>query len=102
MLFTGLPLSAQEALTAGMVSSCVPVDHLDAETEKICEAIKAKSRVVVEFGKKFYYKQMDMDIRVAYKYGEQVMVENIGMPEGQEGVRSFIEKRKPNWSKSKM
>jgi len=98
MLFTGLPLSAQDALTAGLVSSCVPVDQLDAETEKICEAIKNKSRVVVELGKKFYYEQISMDINVAYKYGEQVMVDNLALPDGQEGVRSFIEKRKPNWS----
>lgn len=101
MLFTGLPLSAQEALTAGLVSSCVPVDQLDAETEKICNAIKMKSRSVVELGKKFYYEQMSMDINVAYKYGEQVMVDNLALPDGQEGIRSFIEKRKPNWSHSR-
>lgn len=100
MLFTGLPLSAQEALTAGLVSSCVTVDQLDAETEKICTAIKTKSRAVVELGKKFYYEQISMDINVAYKYGEQVMVDNLALPDGQEGIRSFIEKRKPNWSHS--
>lgn len=98
MLFTGLPLSAQEAVTAGLVSSCVPVAELDAETEKICNAIKSKSRAVVELGKKFYYEQMAMDINVAYKFGEQVMVHNLALPDGQEGIRSFIEKRKPNWS----
>lgn len=101
MLFTGLPLSAEEALTAGLVSSCVQVEQLDAETEKICNAIKTKSRAVVELGKKFYYEQISMDINVAYKYGEQVMVENLALPDGQEGIRSFIEKRKPNWSHSR-
>lgn len=101
MLFTGLPLSAQEAITAGLVSSCVPADQLDGETEKICDAIKTKSRVVVELGKKFYYEQISMDINVAYKYGEQVMVDNLALPDGQEGIRSFIEKRKPNWSHSR-
>ncbi len=100
MLFTGLPLSAQEALTAGLVSKCVPIDELDAEMEKICNAIKTKSRVVVELGKKFYYEQQSMDINVAYKYGEQVMVDNLALTDGQEGIRSFIEKRKPNWSHS--
>jgi hypothetical protein len=29
--------------------------------------------------------------------GEAVMVGNVGLPDGQEGLRSFMEKRKPRW-----
>ena len=41
-----------------------------------------------------------MGIQYAYKYGEEVMVENIGMDDGKEGIQSFIEKRRPKWSHS--
>lgn len=34
----------------------------------------------------------------AYKLGEDIMVENINANDGQEGIRSFVEKRKAVWS----
>lgn len=72
MLFTGLPISANIAFTSGLVSSVVPVEKLDEEIERVCEAIKSKSRAVIKLGKKFYYEQLSMNVRYAYKYGEEV------------------------------
>lgn len=101
MLLTGYPLSAQEALAAGLVSRVV-VDSaaLDAETLKICDGIKAKSRSVVERGRRFFHEQIQMTLKSAYAYGEQEMIDNLATADGQEGVRSFIEKRKPKWTHS--
>ncbi|EAT36153.1 AAEL011736-PA [Aedes aegypti] len=97
MLFTGLPISAQEALESGLVSKVVPSDKLDQEIETICQAIKSKSRSVIALGKKFFYEQIAMDVNSAYRKGEQVMADNLGTPDGQEGIKSFVEKRKPVW-----
>lgn len=97
MLFTGLPISAQEALEAGLVSKVVPSDQLDHEVETICNAIKSKSRAVIALGKQFFYEQIAMDVNSAYKKGEQVMVDNLSTADGQEGICSFVEKRKPVW-----
>ncbi|XP_062555657.1 enoyl-CoA hydratase domain-containing protein 3, mitochondrial-like [Armigeres subalbatus] len=97
MLFTGLPISAQEALQSGLVSKVVPADQLDQEVETICNAIKSKSRAVIALGKRFFYEQIAMDVNSAYQRGEQVMAENLATADGQEGIRSFAEKRKPVW-----
>ncbi|XP_019542809.3 enoyl-CoA hydratase domain-containing protein 3, mitochondrial [Aedes albopictus] len=97
MLFTGLPISAQEALESGLVSKVVPSDRLDQEVETICDAIKGKSRAVIALGKKFFYEQIAMDVNSAYRKGEQVMADNLGTVDGQEGILSFVEKRKPVW-----
>lgn len=72
MLFTGLPITAQEAHVAGLVSRVVSPDQLDAEVFHICNAVKSKSRAVIELGKKFFYQQVSLNIHVAYKFGEQV------------------------------
>lgn len=99
MLLTGFPLSAQEALAAGLVSRVVAdSEALDSETLRVCDAIKVKSRAVVQRGKRFFNEQIQMTLKSAYKYGEQEMVENLASNDGQEGVRSFIEKRKPKWT----
>ncbi|XP_071543345.1 enoyl-CoA hydratase domain-containing protein 3, mitochondrial-like [Panulirus ornatus] len=100
MLLTGLPITAEEALRAGLVSKVVPENELEAETQKAVDAITQKSTPVIALGKKFMYKQMEMGIKEAYREGGCVMVNNINMNDGQEGISSFIEKRKPNWSHS--
>lgn len=98
MLLTGLPLTSQEAKEAGLVNKVCSPETIDMEVRKICEAIIGKSRSVVELGKRFFYKQMDADIKSAYNLGGKIMVENVNMEDGQEGIRSFIEKRKPKWN----
>ncbi|KAK4874721.1 hypothetical protein RN001_014081 [Aquatica leii] len=100
MLTTGLPITATEAKSAGLVSVVCPEDQLKGQVEKICAAITAKSRYVVTKGKRFYYRQIDMTMKEAYKIGELEMIERISESEGQEGLKSFIEKRKPNWKHS--
>lgn len=34
----------------------------------------------------------------AYATASRVMVENLALPDGQEGIRAFLEKRRPAWS----
>ncbi|KAG5674264.1 hypothetical protein PVAND_004244 [Polypedilum vanderplanki] len=97
MLLTGLPITADEALRIGLVSNVVSKEELDKETERICNAIKSKSRVVISFGKKFYYKQLSMGLNDAYIEGSKIMADNLQLEDGQEGIKSFIEKRKPVW-----
>ena len=97
MLLTGLPITAEEALRVGLVSSVVPREELDDEAEKICNAIKSKSRAVVTLGKRFFYKQLGMGLDEAYIAGSKVMADNLELYDGKEGIKSFIEKRKPVW-----
>ncbi|KAK8750042.1 hypothetical protein OTU49_015208 [Cherax quadricarinatus] len=100
MLLTGLPITAEEALHAGLVSKVVLENELEQETQRIVDAITRKSKAVISLGKKFMYKQMEMGIEEAYREGSCVMVDNINLKDGQEGISSFIEKRKPRWSHS--
>ncbi|XP_072765695.1 enoyl-CoA hydratase domain-containing protein 3, mitochondrial [Anoplolepis gracilipes] len=98
MLFTGLPISSREAYEYGLVSKVVPNDKLDEEIRRITDAINAKSRSVVHIGKTFLYEQMELDISTAYFLGTEKMVNNLKMKDAQEGIRSFLKKKKPNWS----
>ncbi|KAA0189135.1 hypothetical protein HAZT_HAZT001807 [Hyalella azteca] len=116
MLLTGSPISAQTAFTAGLVSLVVPKDKLGKylsrhairvlcssqsytqETQCVVESIVSKSRAVLALGKRFMYQQAELTEENAYKAGADVMVNNINMADGQEGICSFVEKRKPHWT----
>lgn len=43
-------------------------------------------------------RQMAQGRDAAYATASKVMVENLALRDGQEGIRAFIEKRKPVWS----
>ncbi|XP_018055196.1 PREDICTED: enoyl-CoA hydratase domain-containing protein 3, mitochondrial [Atta colombica] len=98
MLFTGLPISGKEAYEYGLVSKVVANDKLDEEIGQITNAINIKSRSIMHFGKTFLYEQINLDILTAYALGTEKMVNNLKMKDAQEGIQSFLEKRKPNWS----
>ncbi|XP_067391071.1 enoyl-CoA hydratase domain-containing protein 3, mitochondrial [Emydura macquarii macquarii] len=98
MLFTGEPISAQDALLHGLLSRVVPEDKLEEETMKIAHKICETSRSVVALGKATFYRQMALGLDDAYRMTSQVMVDNLTLKDGQEGIEAFIQKRKPIWS----
>ncbi|XP_038667836.1 enoyl-CoA hydratase domain-containing protein 3, mitochondrial isoform X1 [Scyliorhinus canicula] len=100
MLFTGEPISAHDALLHGLVSRVVPEDKLDEVTMKIAGKICETSRSVMALGKATFYKQMARNRNEAYQIAAQVMVDNLTLKDGQEGILSFIQKRKPVWTHS--
>ncbi|XP_075765406.1 enoyl-CoA hydratase domain-containing protein 3, mitochondrial isoform X1 [Pelodiscus sinensis] len=98
MLFTGEPISAHDALLHGLLSRVVPEDKLEEETMKIARKICETSRSVVALGKATFYRQMALDLDAAYRMTSQIMVDNLTLKDGQEGIEAFIQKRKPVWS----
>ncbi|CAM5083613.1 unnamed protein product [Natator depressus] len=98
MLFTGEPISAHSALLHGLLSRVVPEDKLEEETMKIARKICEASRSVVALGKATFYRQMALDLDAAYRMTSQVMVDNLTLKDGHEGIEAFFQKRKPTWS----
>ncbi|XP_046326426.2 enoyl-CoA hydratase domain-containing protein 3, mitochondrial-like isoform X1 [Haliotis rufescens] len=98
MLFTGEPISAQDALLHGLVSRVVQEDKLHEETMKIANRICETSRSVTALGKATFYAQMNLERSKAYKIAGGVMTDNLSLNDGIEGIKAFIEKRKPTWT----
>ncbi|KAM9672891.1 enoyl-CoA hydratase domain-containing protein 3, mitochondrial [Trichechus inunguis] len=98
MLFTGEPISAQEALSHGLLSKVVPEEQLEEETMRIAKKIASLSRPVMSLGKATFYKQLPQDLQTAYCLTSQTMVDSLAQQDGQEGIKAFIQKRKPIWS----
>ena len=97
MLLTGAFISADEARGRGLVNRVVPLEELDAETEKLVQSILSKPKVAISMGKALFYRQRETNIEAAYQLAGQTMACNMSHPVAQEGVQAFIDKRKPEW-----
>jgi enoyl-CoA hydratase/carnithine racemase len=83
MLLTGLPISAPEALKAGLISHMVEDNEaLELKVSEACEAVRSKSRPVVALGKRFYYRQLEMGLTAALEEGARTMVSNLQVSQG--------------------
>jgi len=97
MLLTGEPIDAAAALARGLVNRVVPETDLDAEIQRLAQAIIAKSPAVVAAGKKVFYGQVDQGLDEAYRLATAAMIDCVGSADGQEGIAAFVEKREPKW-----
>jgi enoyl-CoA hydratase/carnithine racemase len=97
MLTTGEFISALRAKELGLINRISNENELSAETLKLAKTVSQKLSAAVKIGKKAFYKQMEMPLEEAYKYTGEVMAENMGLSDTQEGINAFLEKRPPNW-----
>jgi enoyl-CoA hydratase/carnithine racemase len=97
MLLTGEFIDAMEAKAKGLVNRVVPADALDAEVERLAQAIIAKSGVAVRTGKGMFYRQLEMGLTEAYEYAGEVMACNMMSEDAAEGIDAFMQKRPPQY-----
>ncbi|HTO96257.1 MAG TPA: enoyl-CoA hydratase [Myxococcales bacterium] len=97
MLLTGEPISAAEALEAGLVNRVVPAGELAAATRALAAKIASSSPYVVAIGKAAFYRQLQMPQPLAYDYAQDVMSMNARAADAQEGFQAFLQKRPPKW-----
>lgn len=97
MLLTGRPITAQEALAAGLVNRVVPAQELDDVVRELVEAIVASSPLTIALGKREFYQQIHLAEIPAYTRAVNVMVDNALKHDAQEGISAFLEKRPPQW-----
>ena len=97
MLLSGLPISADEAVAAGLINRAVPRADLEKTTYDMAAIIAGASPVTIAIGKEAFYRQVDMECGAAYEYGAKVMVENTLDADAQEGINAFFEKRESQW-----
>ena len=97
MLATGAFISAEEAVTKGLVNRAVDPDALDEATEALVQQIIQKPRVALQMGKALFYRQLEKTMGEAYSDAATTMACNMMDDSALEGVQAFIDKRPPNW-----
>ena len=98
MLLSGEFIDAARAAELGLVNRVVEKDLLKKETVTLAKTLASKSLSALRLGKKSFYEQINLDIQSAYQKTSDELVSNILSAEGQEGIKAFIERRKPEWT----
>ncbi len=88
--------TAQQALEWGLVNAVVPMDQLDQEVEKWAQEIMALSPTAISIAKRSFNADSD-SIKGIGSLGMQTLKLFYESEESKEGVKAFLEKRKPRF-----
>ncbi|MGB3720573.1 MAG: 2-ketocyclohexanecarboxyl-CoA hydrolase [Proteobacteria bacterium] len=90
--------TAAEAFAMGLVNTVVPHEELDNEVNRWCAEILERSPTAIAIAKRSFNADTE-NIRGIAAMGMQALAMYYETEESKEGVRAFIEKRKPEFRK---
>jgi methylglutaconyl-CoA hydratase len=97
-MLTGERLTAREAHRIGFAHECVPAAELDAAVERICARLAQAGPEALARSKKLLQRVVGAAItQELANETAAVLAETRAGSEAREGIRSFLEKRKPSW-----
>jgi enoyl-CoA hydratase/carnithine racemase len=97
MGLTGDAISATTALEWGLVNHVVASDELDEATDLLLARATRGSAASRALGKAAFYQQIELDEASAYEHAVEVMANASLLPDAQESILAFLEKRPARW-----
>jgi enoyl-CoA hydratase/carnithine racemase len=98
LALTGDPITADTAMQWGFINEVVDDDQLHEATLALLSRATRGSLYSKALGKQTFYEQIDMDEEHAYLYATNVMASAVVMPDAQEGIAAFLDKRHPKFT----
>lgn len=97
LFFTGETFDAQTALQLGLVNKVVPADKLMEVVMSLAAEIAAKPAVALKMVKIAVNHGLNMDLSSALIHEKECFALSFTSEDGREGLRAFMEKRKPKY-----
>jgi enoyl-CoA hydratase len=97
MILTGKRIGAEEARTLGLVSRVVPKETYLEEAKKVANEIASKSPVAVRLAKMAVNKAFEMGLSQGLDFEREVFYLLFASEDKTEGMKAFLEKRKPDF-----
>lgn len=97
LLMTGEQIEAAEAFRFNLINKVVPPDELDRAVDELIKKLMTKSPVALGILKAAVNKGIEMDLDQALEYEAECFKDALKTKDAQEGLRAFVEKRKPEF-----
>ena len=97
MLFTAARIDAAKAKEYGLVLEVLPADQLQTHCRDVAQKIARNGPLAVAEAKRIVEWGADQDLRAANALEQQAFGLMFGTEDQKEGMKAFIEKRKPNF-----
>lgn len=97
LIFTGARIKAAEAHCIGLVDEVVPQEELDIIVSNLCTKIAGMSPIALAMAKEAINRGMQTDIKTAMAIESSAFLRCFGSEDRLEGMRAFLEKRKPEF-----
>jgi enoyl-CoA hydratase/carnithine racemase len=101
LAMSGDVIDAHTALDWGLVNRVVPDDRLDEAVHELLGRVTRGSADSKGIGKQALHTQLSLGLREAYDYAIEVMAATSQSADAQEGIRAFLDKRRPKWRKGR-
>ena len=98
IIFTGDPISADEALSLGLIMKIAPKQSLMEEARSFAAKLGALPLLALEASKRLVNRGLEMDLTSALELEAQCFGSLAGTHDLREGTKAFLEKRKPHFT----
>jgi cyclohexa-1,5-dienecarbonyl-CoA hydratase len=99
LILAGETISAQEALSLGLVNKVVPEASLSQEVEAFVGKFTKLSGIVLKLAKEAALAGLNDDLDKGLRNIEQIYLDKLMKThDATEGLKAFLEKRKPTWN----
>jgi enoyl-CoA hydratase len=97
IVLTGKRLSGREAAEIGLINQAVPLDKLDGAVAELAAELSSKSPVALKLSKWYINKVAMVNASANLELAIMYSLIDSTSEDKEEGMRAFLEKRKPNF-----
>jgi enoyl-CoA hydratase / 3-hydroxyacyl-CoA dehydrogenase len=97
LVYSGVPVSAEEAYRIGFVTKVVPAASARADVAALAETIASRAPLGVQWAKRVIDRGMDASLEAALHLEAESAGHTFGTADRTEGMRAFLERRKPRF-----
>ncbi len=95
LILTGDNINAEKALSIGLITAIVPADNLMDEAKKIAAKLAGKGQIAMRMAKKCIDYGLNVDLPSGLLFEQKAWAFLFATEDQTEGMKAFIEKRKP-------
>jgi len=95
LILTGEPIDAETALSMGLITKVVPAGSLMDEAKKMAAELAAKPPIALKMAKKSINYSGNVDLGSGLEYEQKSCSMLFATEDQKEGMRAFMEKRRP-------